>query len=113
MREGSDISACKIGADDHMSSVSGACRDTVRVVREKAKPSASGEEPAIIVVPRAQDFLLHTGDTTVGLPTHPQHTTSLLHCRNLCAHMQTESIMWLLLNDRYPSATWYNLVNYQ
>lgn len=32
------------------------------------KPSAWGEEPVTIVVPRVQDFLLQTGDTTVGVP---------------------------------------------
>ena len=34
----------------------------------KAKPSVSGEEPVTIVVPKVQDFLLQTGDTTVGHP---------------------------------------------
>lgn len=40
----------------------------------KAKPSASGEEPVTIVVPRVQDFLLQTGDTTVGHPPSHTHT---------------------------------------
>lgn len=43
---------------------------------EGEKPSAFGEEPVTIVVPRVQDFLLQTGDTTVGVPDNT-HTHTL------------------------------------
>lgn len=36
------------------------------VVGGQVKPSVSGEEPVTIVEPKVQDFLLQTGDTTVG-----------------------------------------------
>lgn len=61
------ISTLDIGVVDH------SCRVSVGGWGEK--PSAWGEEPVTIVVPRVQDFLLQTGDTTVGVPDNTQTNT--------------------------------------